>query len=222
MGSREEEFGRIADETLHFVTLSKGFWMGAHEVTLEEYLDIIGNNPTGFGSTELDPVENVTWLEAATYCDVLTIQERDAGRIPATWSYRLPTEAEWEYTCRAGARTTRFWFSDSLNSLLLDSYAWYNGTSSGRTHITGTKLPNPWGLCDMHGNVFEWCLDWYAPYPSGPVTDPKGPESGIGRVFRGGSWLSNATSCRSAARFNYPPGNTDNRFGFRVVLSPNP
>ena len=158
------------------------------------------------------------------YCTALTTTERTAGRIPPGWGYRLPTEAEWEYCCRAGARTTRFCFGDDLSSApsyvsRLGKYAVYAGNSGNRTNLVEDLLANPWGLMDMHGNVWEWCQDYYGSYPGGSVTDPQGPGTGSGRVIRGGSWTSQPPGCRSAQRVNDSPGDASSNLGFRVVLS---
>jgi len=208
----------LAQLALVLMGLSTGFWMGVHEVTQSEYQTVIGSNPSTFPGDTNRPVETVTWDNATNYCRVLTLSERTAGRIPAGWGYRLPTEAEWEYACRAGARTTRFSYDDDLSATALTNYAWYFGNAGSTTHPAGQKLANPWGLMDMHGNVWEWCQDWYGTYPGGSVTDPQGPVSGVNRVVRGGSWNDLADFCRSAGRVNVV-GSTS-FFGFRVVLSP--
>lgn len=130
--------------------------------------------------------------------------------------YRLPTEAEWEYACRAGA-TTDYSFGNS--DAELGDYGWYDENSGGKTHPVGKKKPNAWGLYDMHGNVWEWCQDWHGDYPSGSVTDPTGPVSGSRRVYRGGSWLNVAWFCRSADRDGDAPANRSHYLGFRVLRS---
>src|SRR5262249_41853232 len=162
--------------------------MAVHPVTQGEYQSVTGVNPSFFsGSTNL-PVEQVSWIDATNYCGMLTQRERAAGHIAASWQYRLSTEAEWEYACRAGT-TTRFYYGDDLSYLNLTNNAWYEDNSDDQTHPVGLKPANPWGLYDMGGNVSEWCLDWYAPYPGGNVTDPLATDSTSGlRVLRGGSW----------------------------------
>jgi formylglycine-generating enzyme required for sulfatase activity len=204
------------------VTLTKGFYMSAHEVTQAEYLAVVGSNPSHFTDDLNRPVERVTWIEATNYCARLTQREQEAGRLPAGWAYRLPTEAEWEYACRAGT-TTRFSYGDDLNYALLGDYAWFSGNSGGATHPVGLKKANPWGLYDLHGNVWEWCLDWYGgTLPGGNVTDPVGPRADTTRVLRGGGWGDDGRSCRSARRSGTFPDDRvrDNRFGFRAVLAP--
>jgi len=150
-------------------------------------------------------------------CAQLTAQEQAAGRIPTNWLYRLPTEAEWEYACRAGT-TNRFYYGDDPGYTLLGQYAWYPGNSGSATHPVDQKRPNRWGLYDMSGNVWEWCSDWYGAYPGGSVSDPTGPSTGSYRVGRGGSWFDDAIGCRSACRIGDSPGNRYNSVGFRVAL----
>ena len=156
------------------------------------------------------PVLNVSWNDAIAFCKWLSERE---GR-----EYRLPTEAEWEYACRAGT-TTRYFAADSLEEL--GDYAWYDGNSGGRPHRVGQKLANAWGLFDMHGNVFEWCSDWYSAdyYANSPLEDPTGPESGSFRVGRGGSWVDAAVYCRSAYRSRGVPAFRISSLGFRIALS---
>jgi formylglycine-generating enzyme required for sulfatase activity len=145
------------------------------------------------------------------FCKKLTEREKAAGRLPTGYTYTLPTEAQWEYACRAGTTGDFAGYQDVM--------AWYSSNSGGTTHSVGTKQPNAWGLYDMHGNVEEWCLDWYAKYSSDAVTDPVGPASGSSRVIRGGSWGLDAASCRSAIRYDYEPGNRVSDVGFRLALS---
>jgi len=130
----------------------------------------------------------VSWYDATAYCDALTQRERAAGRIATNRVYRLPTEAEWEYACR-GWTSTRFSYGDDPGYTNLTNCAWYDGNSGRTTHPVGQKLPNPWGLYDMHGNVWEWCLDWWSDsLPGGIALDPQGPATGSDRVLRGGVW----------------------------------
>ena len=222
MGSPSFEVDRSADEGPQTsVTISRGFWMGIYEVTQAQYLDVAGNNPSNFTSVANGPVEKVSWNDAVAYCVALTTSERDAGRCPATWSYRLPTEAEWEYAARAGS-ATRFSHGDDPGYTSLTNYAWYKSNSGNTTHPVGQKAPNAWGLFDMYGNVWEWCQDSWdgsANYPGGGTIDPL-VTSGSGRVIRGGSWSGIAFLCRSALRGNNYPGSADDYGGFRAVLAP--
>lgn len=218
------------ESPLTAVTISHGFWMGRYEVTQGQYLAVIGSNPSffstnnGYGEDLSLPVERVSWKNAATYCGLLTEQERAAGRIGMGAVYRLPTEAEWEYACRAWT-STRFSYGDDLWYTNLTNYAWFYGNSGGTTHPVGQKLPNPWGLYDMHGNVWEWCQDWYGAYPGGLAVDPQGPATSASRVNRGGSlWYhlnfgDLASECRSASRWYDGPDVGQIVVGFRVVLA---
>ena len=220
LGSPATEQDRSADEAPQtLVTISKGFWMSKYEVTQGEYQALLGTNPGYFAGNTNQPVEQTSWQDATNYCGVLTQQERDAERLPIGMVYRLPTEAEWEYACRAGT-ATRFYYGDDLAYAQLGNYAWYDANSGGATHPMGQKLPNGWGLYDMSGNVWEWCSDWYGPYPGGAVTDPRGPASSAnGRVIRGGSWFFGGWGCRSALRHYSTPTNRINQIGLRVVLA---
>jgi formylglycine-generating enzyme required for sulfatase activity len=200
------------------VTISNGFWMSKNATTQKEYLAVMGINPSKFKGDANRPVEMVSWYDATNYCAKLTAREIEAGRLPAGYEYRLPTNAEWEYACRAGT-TTRFSYGDDLNYSSLDQYAWFAGNSANKTQPVGTKMPNAWGLYDMHGNVWEWCLDWHGTYHGGSVTDPRGPDTGSSRVNRGGSWRSIGGYCRSAFRVHYWPDNRDDFIGFRPVLT---
>jgi formylglycine-generating enzyme required for sulfatase activity len=222
MGSpatEQDRFGNEAPQTV--VTLTKGFWMGKYEVTQGEYLAVVGGNPSRFTGDPNRPVEQLSWTDATNYCARLTAQERAAGRLPAGWAYRLPTEAEWEYAARAGT-TTRFSYGDDPGYGQLGGYAWYLSNSGGTTHPVGEKQPNPWGLYDMSGNVWEWCSDWYATYPGGSVTDPVGPGSGSFRVLRGGGCYVGGLDCRSANRDDLAPDFRRYYVGFRAVLAAGP
>jgi formylglycine-generating enzyme required for sulfatase activity len=218
MGSPPTQQDRGGDEGPQTVTLTHGFFMCQHPVTQGEYVAVMGGNPSQFTGDLNRPVEQVSWIDATNYCARLTAQERSAGRLPAGWAYRLPTEAEWEYAARAGT-TTRFSYGDDPGYTQLGNYAWYVANSGNTTHPVGQKQPNPWGLYDMHGNVWEWCLDWYGTYPGGSLTDPVGPGSGSYRVLRGGSWSNVGLYCRSASRFYFTPGFRDIVIGFRAVLA---
>jgi formylglycine-generating enzyme required for sulfatase activity len=227
MGSPESERNRSSDEGPQtIVTISKGFWLGKYEVTQREFLEVMGYNPSVFTGDLDRPVESVDWYEAVEYCNRLTARERAAGRLPAGYEYRLPTEAQWEYACRAGT-TTRFSFGDAVECddgcgacSIADRYMWWcgNDTPFGTKRV-GQKLPNGWGLYDMHGNVREWCADWWRDsLPGGSVTDPTGPSSGSNRVDRGGSWGNVGQLCRSASRDGYWPASGDFSLGFRAAL----
>ena len=196
----------------HKVTLTNHFELGVYEVTQEEYERVMGTNPSQFKGAR-NPVEQVSWDDAVEFCRKLSAlpAEKSAGYV-----YRLPTEAEWEYACRAGT-TTVYSFGDSAAQL--GEYAWYIDNSGNATHPVGGKKPNAWGLYEMHGNVWEWCQDWYGDYPSGAATDPTGPSSGSGRVHRGGSWNGNFERCRSANRFRGTPDYRSYSQGFRVLRS---
>lgn len=226
MGSRNDELGRGTNESPQtVVTITKGFWMGVHEVTQAEYLRAIGRNPSVFkvGDSMNRPVESVRWDDATNYCGMLTLFERAAGRLSSGWLYRLPTEAEWEYCCRAGARTTRFGYGDDTGATALSNYAWFIDNSSNMTHSVEQKWANAWGIMDMHGNVAEWCQDWLGTYQGGRVQDPQGPDTGdpYERVVRGGIWSTVAFNCRSAIRRGVAPAGYGSEIGFRIVLASN-
>jgi len=212
-----EPFPGIVEGPQTAVTISKGFWMGKYLVTQGEYLAVMGSNPSAFKGDPNRPVESVSWFNATNYCGKLTQSERTAGRISTNSVYRLPTEAEWEYACRAWT-STRFSYGDDPGYTNLTQYAWYDANSLATTHPVGQKLPNPWGLYDMHGNVPEWCQDWYAPYRGGIAIDPQGPATGSTRIGRGGPWFRTASNCRSAWR-NAASPDTMGAAGFRVVLA---
>ena len=208
MGSPASEAGRSPNETQHTVTLTQGFWLSDHEVTQSEYEAVMGNNPSDFKGADR-PVVWVSWNEAVLYCQRLTERERAASRISVQQTYRLPTEAEWEYAARAG--TTGSTYGE------LDEIAWHIGNSGGQTRTINQKTPNAWGLYDMMGNVSEWCSDWYGYYPTGSVTDPAGPISGPYQVYRGGSFRYGGVDMRSADRG--ASGSRGDNLGFRPVLS---
>ena len=222
MGSPEDEMGRFDDEAQHEVTLTKGYWLGKYEITQAQYRAIMPSNPSEFTGADL-PVEQVSWYDAMAFCEKLTEIEKAAGRLPEGYEYALPTEAQWEYACRAGTTTALNSgknLSDKEQCPEMDEVGWYSDNSNGSSHPVGQKQPNAWGLYDMHGNVWEWCLDWYGDYPSSAVTDPKGASSGSSRVVRGGSCYSYAYYCRSANRSGTRPDNGYIDCGFRVTLSP--
>ena len=198
---------------VELVTLSNHFYMGVHAVTQRQYAAVMGVNPSQFLGEE-NPVERVSWEEAMAFCERLTESpaEKAAGRV-----YRLPTEAEWEYVCRAGASTS-YCFGDDASEL--GNYAWFSKNSRGKTHRVADKQPNQWGLYDMHGNVWEWCHDWYGDNLIGNLTDPKGPGLGSRRVYRGGSWGRTAEDCRSTSRDGGFPSNRRVSIGFRIAVTP--
>ena len=222
MGSPTNELHRQPNEGPQtVVTLTHGFWIGKFEVTQGEYVSVMNTNPSFFPGDLSRPVSSVSWFDATNYCWKLTQRELAAGRIPPGSQYRLPTEAEWECAARAGT-TTRFSYGDDPDYSDLTNHAWFilnSGFPSSLTlHPVGQKLPNPWGLYDMTGNVWEWCEDWLGDLPGGAVTDPTGPPSSpMGwKVVRGGSYDFDVTDCRSARRFFSVGDDTD--IGFRVVL----
>lgn len=214
MSSPPDEPERNRAEGVQFsVTLTKGFWLGRTEVTQRQYEAIAGNNPSSFTDVGPDaPAERVSWLDAMDYCRKLTERERAAGRLPEGYVYTLPTEAQWEYACRAGTTGA---YSGSPGEM-----AWCDMNSGETTHRVATRQPNAWGFYDMMGNVLEWCRDWYGDYPRGDQIDPVGPKFGYFRMARGGSWRMPATVGRSAARAGGSAGRRDYTLGFRLALCP--
>jgi len=218
MGSPANEPGRDDDEKQHHVTLTKGFYMQTTEVTQGQWTEVMGNNPSKFKNCGVDcPVEKVSWNDVQQFINKLNQREGSS-------TYRLPTEAEWEYSARAGSDTA---FAKSGISELkcgydnnLDAMGWYCGNANKKTHAVAQKQPNAWGLYDMHGNVYEWCQDWFGDYPSGTVTDPTGPSGGSDRVSRGGGWNGDARWCRSASRSKSNPGRGNGVKGFRLLRNP--
>ena len=202
--------GRNTDDEkpVHEVTISKAFYIGKYDVTQEQYKAVMKNDPSNFKGPK-NPAERVTWDEAQTFCKNLSAT--------SSTTVRLPTEAEWEYACRAGSTTT-YCFGDSEDGLA--AYAWYSGNANDTTHPVGEKKPNAWGLYDMHWNVWNWCVDWYDAnyYASSPKIDPPGPASGTEHVVRGGSWHHGVTSARSACRYHFAPELRHTLLGFRVVV----
>lgn len=193
------------------VTISAPFWLGVTPVTWDQWSALMDEAAVDGGNPDTRPFNSWRhpWHDAMHYCARLA----NVARMKC----RLPTEAEWEYACRAGTTTT--WpFGDEAQRM--SEHAWFKTNSKKRAQAVGGKSPNPWGLHDMLGNVAEWCLDWYAPYPKGPVTDPQGPPSGSYRVLRGGDWSSTADECRSSSRGYESPDYGNLTTGFRVVLVP--
>lgn len=210
MGSPESEAGRSSNETQHFVTITRPFYMQTTEVTQGQWKKLMGDNPSHFKDCGDDcPVEKVLWEDAQNFIEKLNAKE-------GVTHYRLPTEAEWEYAVRAGT-TTAFSFGDDLWDT--NAFAWYIGNSEDQTHPVGAFKPNPWGLYDMHGNVSEWVEDWHADYPAGSVVDPKGPQSGSHRVIRSGSWANRASTLRSARRRGLRLDEYGELVGFRLARS---
>ncbi len=177
---------------------------------------LIASDPEAYGKGDPFPVYYVSWEEAAEFCRRLTEHERKAGRLPEGHSYALPSEAQWEYAVRAGT-TGRWSFGDEV--IDLEVYAWFRDNSRGRAHPVGEKWGNPWGLYDVHGNVWEWTRGWFGEYPGEPVADYDGPPAGIYRVLRGGAWNSEPRILRSAVRLRRPPGHRVFHVGFRPVLT---
>ncbi|MCY2993224.1 MAG: SUMF1/EgtB/PvdO family nonheme iron enzyme [Planctomycetota bacterium] len=199
----------------HRVQITRPFYLGVYEVTQAQYQKVVGSNPSHFKGDSL-PVETVSWEDAVAFCKRLSevAEERLAGR-----TYRLPTEAEWEYACRTGS-TSKYSFGESEAEL--EKYAWYDKNSGKRTHPVGANQANVWGLYDMLGNVWEWCQDGYGPYEAGPVTDPSGPGSASYRVDRGGSWINTSAFCRAAYRYWSSPSFRCDSLGFRLAAVQSP
>ena len=204
-----------AGNDAHLVTLTRPFECGVYEVTQEQYLKVMGTNPSNRGmGIRQSPVQYLSWHDAVEFCRKLSDlpSEQSVGYV-----YRLPTEAEWEYACRAGT-TTKYSCGDS--DVQLGDYAWYEKNSGDDVHVVGQKKPNPWGLYDMHGNVHEWCQDWFGDYPGSAATDPTGAASGSHRVYRGECWESfSGSSGGSGERRWREPDDRYYTIGFRVVRS---
>ena len=231
MGSPEDEPGRNQDEVCHEVTITRAFHLQTTPVTQAQWAAVMGANPSHFRDEGANrPVENVSWNDCQNFIDKLNSMGAHV--------YRLPTEAEWEYACRAGSAGSCA-AGDIIelscqHDAVLDTIGWYCGNSNQTTHSVAQKNPNPWGLYDMHGNVLEWCQDWYAEYGekklkrvngnwvtlTSPRKDPTGPRSGRDRAVRGGSWFSQARQCRAASRSCWSPDSKRNFIGFRLAREP--
>ncbi len=213
MGSARREKGRHDDETAHPVTITRAFYIGVTEVTQAQWQAVMGFNPSKtkgvkpLGPPGGLPVHGISWPQAVEFCKKLGTKDRK--------TYRLPTEAEWEYACRAGSKAA---FAGNGNP---DKMGWHMDNSGERVHPVAALAPNAWGIYDMHGNAMEWTADWYAgPHDKKAATDPKGAKQGKDRVARGGSWLHFARACRSAARVGVRPTWAPEHIGFRVVMEP--
>ena len=209
MGSPSSEDGHEDDETQHRVTLTKGYWLGKYEVTQRQWESVMGDNPSRFKGPDR-PVESISWDDCQRFIEKVDA----AARRQFGGEARLPTEAEWEYACRAGTIGPYAGNGD------LNDMGWYAGNSESTTYPVGQKQANAWGFYDMHGNVWEWCSDWYGSY-GGSATDPIGV-AGDDRVLRGGSWCNSARVCRSAVRLWDIPGDRGSIFGFRLCCSAGP
>lgn len=215
MGSPETAPYHQLNETQHKVTLSRGFWMQQTELTQEQYKQLMGTSPAYYKG-EQNPVDSVTWIEATEYGRRLSElpPEKKAGNL-----FRLPTEAEWEYACRAGTTTV---FPESDDDAGLEDFAWFHKNSARTTHPVGEKKPNAWGVFDMHGNVSEWCQDFYGDYARDAVIDPTGPSSGDKRTLRGGGWFQVSMWARSSHRDAFIPSARYIGLGFRLVATTRP
>lgn len=193
--------GEQDEQPVHEVRITRPFWIGKHEVTQGQWKAVMEGNPSGFQGDLQRPVENVTWDDAQEFL-------RRLNKMQSKWKFRLPTEAEWEYACRAGTEGMTYGPTEDV--------AWYGGNSGRTTHPVGQKQPNAFGLYDMLGNVWEWCQDNYGPYDAAPQSDPLGASSGPSRVCRGGCWRGIKGS-RSPRRLGYGPGHRDANLGLRLV-----
>ena len=212
MGSPLSEENRDADEgPEHKVIITKGFYLGVYEVTQAQWSQVMGDNPAvfrTFAASPNHPVESVSWNECQEF--IRKLNEKHPG------NFRLPTEAEWEYACRAGSTTPYYW-GDKMAQNGSSDYTWANSRSFAMTNPVGTKKPNQWDLYDMSGNVWEWCSDWYGEYQEGLQTNPKGPAEGKLKIFRGGSWYDFYESHRSANRHKHDIDKRYTAIGLRLV-----
>jgi formylglycine-generating enzyme required for sulfatase activity len=210
MGSPTTEENHGGDELEHHVKITKPFYMGKCEVTQGQTLKIMGANPSAFKTSDRLPLESVSWTDCQALVAAL-------NHLASSTSFKLPTEAQWEYAARAGSKTA-FFFSQWNTKM--DEYAWTGANSEKKTHEVGKLKPNPWGLCDIYGNVWEWCQDVYDAnyYKASPPDDPKGPSKGTDHVMRGGSWNDYRWATRSAWRYGYPGASKGgNAMGLRII-----
>lgn len=207
-GDKKLEQAEDHETPRHLVKISIAFFMGKYEVTQSQWSKIMNNNPSEF-KDGIRPVERVSWNDVQAFIQKLNTKEK-------TNKYRLPTEAEWEYAARAGSENSYSFGSDANK---LDQYGWYRRNSAGETHPVGQLKPNAWGLFDMHGNVHEWCQDWFDRkyYSQSPSHAPLGPSSGLAKVLRGGDWGSEDWYCRCSSRSLSSPDRRSNRLGFRLI-----
>ncbi len=210
MGSPINEPDRGENEgSQHKMEISKPFYLGIYEVTQAQWSAVMGTSPSRFSDNPNNPVEKVSWVDCQEFIERLNKMELG--------NFRLPTEVEWEYSCRAGT-TTAFYWGEDTNHLKLGDYAWYPNNAQFKTQPVGRKKPNAWGLFDIQGNVAEWCADWYHfPFSPDKAVDFSGPSSGMQKVYRGGSWNNSPPAFRSANRMCAPPSTTSHIIGLRLV-----
>jgi formylglycine-generating enzyme required for sulfatase activity len=219
MGSPPDEIGRNEFEIQHEVVLSRGFYLQATEVTQAQWQSVMQINPSEYKGDDL-PIHNVSWIDGKKFIKRLNQLEGDT-------KYRLPSEAEWEYACRAGSKKAFSTGALTVSGSALDPFlyrvCWYKANADKSPHKVGTKSPNAWGLYDMHGNVWEWCQDWwerwYGKFSGDAITDPAGPTKGRFKIYRGGGWFAGATYQRCASRMRAKPGSKSPGIGFRVARS---
>ncbi len=224
MMGADDSVSEVDEKPIHKVHLSQAYFLSQTEVTREQWKGVMGTSP--WNKTPLEyfnpkqPATNISWSDANEFCIKLTKIEHKSGNLPKDWEYSLPTEAQWEYACRAGT-TTNFYFGDAKSEL--KQYAWCEDNTikvnEHYPHLVGKKTPNQWGLYDMHGNAAEWCLDWYGEkyYESSPVNDPSGPIKGEAKVFRSGYWFTSRDDCRSAKRYSCEVSVRVHFLGFRIA-----
>jgi len=207
-GDKNLEQAEDHENPIHTVSFSKPLLMGKYAVTQAQWTAVMDNNPSGFEG-DLRPVETISWHDAQAFIEALNDGENTTG-------YRLPTEAEWEYAARAGSESAYAFGSEAVR---LDAFAWYKKNAQNQTHPVGQLTPNAWGLYDMHGNVHEWCQDWFdrGYYRQSPSQAPGGPAEGLAKSLRGGDWGSDKWYCRSASRSLSAPSRRSNRVGFRII-----